>query len=172
MQNSPHFEPDASLPDDGIKHTRADATSGHAGAQFGLALLLAGGGADYAQAIEWYAKAADQNHRLAQFNLGLMYAHGQGVEKNDATAAMWIERAAQGGDAGAQFNLGERCGRYSSQGADATASDSRIESYKWFKLAAAQGYGQAMARCDAATMRMTHEEVSEGNRRVCGFVES
>jgi len=174
MQNSHHSDlsDEAPSPDDGVKHTRADATAGHAGAQFGLALLLAGGTGDYAQAMEWYSKAAGQNHRLAQFNLGLMYAQGQGVEKNETTAVTWIQRAAQGGDAGAQFNLGDRCGRSSAHGADSTAPESRIESYKWFKLAAAQGYGPAMARCDAATMRMTREEVSEGNRRVTGFVES
>jgi TPR repeat protein len=174
MQNSHHSDPsdEAPSPDDGVKHTRADATAGHAGAQFGLALLLAGGTGDYAQAMEWYSKAAGQNHRLAQFNLGLMYAQGQGVEKNETTAVTWIQRAAQGGDAGAQFNLGDRCGRSIAHGADSTAPELRIESYKWFKLSAAQGYGPAMARCDAATMRMTREEVSEGNRRVTGFVES
>jgi uncharacterized protein len=172
MQNSQYSDHDESLSEEGIKHTRADATSGHAGAQFGLGLLLAVGTVDYAQAAEWYTKAADQNHRLAQFNLGLMYAQGQGVEKNETTAALWIQRAAQGGDAGAQFSLGDRCGRSSAHGAGATAPESRIEAYKWFKLAAAQGYGQAEARCDAATLRMTQEEVSEGNRRVMGFVQS
>jgi TPR repeat protein len=172
MQNSHHSGDDAPIGDDEPKHTRADATAGHAGAQFGLALLLAGGTGDYAQAMEWYSKAANQNHRLAQFNLGQMYARGQGVEKDEVTAAMWIQRAAQGGDAGAQFNLGDRCGRASTHGLETDGPESRIESYKWFKLAAAQGYGSAVARCDAATMRMSHEEVSEGNRRVTGFVES
>ena len=171
MQNSEQSEDASPNPDDGIRHTRADATAGHADAQCGLALLLAGGTGDYLQALEWYTRAAAQNHRLAQFNLGQMYARGQGVEQNDATAVMWMRRAAHGGDAGAQFDLGDRGARALPQGAHADAPESRIESYKWFKLAAAQGYGQAMARCDAATMRMTHEEVSEGNRRVTGFVE-
>lgn len=172
MQNSQQSDDDAPLPeDDGIRHTRADADAGHADAQFGLALLLACGSGDYPQAVQWYSRAAAQNHRLAQFNLGQMYARGQGVEPNEATAMMWIQRAAQGGDAGAQFNLGDRCGRASTRGADISMPESRIESYKWFKLAAAQGYGDALARCDAATMRMTIEEVSEGNRRVTGFIE-
>jgi len=172
MQTSDHSGDDAPIGDDEPKHTRADAAAGHAGAQFGLALLLAGGTGDYTQAMEWYSKAANQNHRLAQFNLGQMYARGQGVEKDEVTAAIWIRRAAQGGDAGAQFNLGDRCAHASTHGADTAAPESRIESYKWFKLAAAQGYGSAVDRCDAATMRMTHEEVNEGNRRVKDFVES
>ncbi|MBI3260408.1 MAG: sel1 repeat family protein [Ignavibacteriae bacterium] len=172
MQNSLHTLDDGPLPDDGIKHTRADADAGHAEAQFGLAVLLACGSGDYSQAVQWYSRAADQNHRLAQFNLGQMYARGQGVELNETEAVMWIQRAAHGGDAGAQFNLGDRCGRASNHGIEADAPESRIESYKWFKLAAAQGYRDSLARCDAATMRMTHEEVSEGNRRVTDFVLS
>ena len=55
------------------------------------------------------------------------------------------------------------------QGSETDLSESRIESYKWFKLAAAQGYGSALDRCDSATQRMTHEEVAEGNRRVTAF---
>ena len=104
--------------------------------------------------------------------LGQMFAQGQGVSRNEETAVMWIRRAANGGDAGAQFNLGNRDSHTDAHGPTTDTSESRIESYKWFKLAAAQGYGQALERCDAATMRMTQEEVSEGNRRAVGFVKS
>ena len=40
-----------------------------------------------------------------------------------------------------------------------------------FKLAAAQEYRGALDRSDSATMRMSREEVSEGNRRVASFVQ-
>ena len=65
--------------------------------QFGLGLKFASGtGAaqDYAQAADWYRKAAEQNHGLAQFNLGTMYARGQGVARDDAQSVVWFGRAA------------------------------------------------------------------------------
>ena len=136
MQNS--HAADSTLPteDDGPAHSRADAVAGHAGAQFGLALLLAAGSQNYAEAAEWYSKAAEQNHRLAQ------------------------------------FNLGHRCAQASTHGSATGAPESRIESYKWFQLAAAQGYGEALVRSDSATLRMSQAEVTEGNRRVTGFEQS
>jgi len=151
--------------------TRADAEAGNAMAQFGLAFSFAAQPApDYEKALHWYFKAADQNHRLAQFNLGQMFAHGQGTERNDSTAMMWIRRAANGGDAGAQFDLGNRCDRASMHGSEMDAGESRVESYKWFSLAAAQGYRDAVARSDSASMRMSRDEVAEGVRRVSAFV--
>ena len=142
--------------------------------QFALGLAFASGPAphQYPQAMEWYQKAADQNHRLAQFNLGQMFAQGQGIPKSDSMAVMWIRRAANGGDAGAQFNLGERYARACLHGSEMDAAESRIEAYKWFTLAAVDLYRDAQARSDLATVQMTREEVTEGNRRVKNFVAS
>ena len=153
------------------QHTRTAAAAGDAEAQFALGFSIAASPApqDYAQAMQWYEKAADQNHRLAQFNLGQMFAHGQGVPQSDSMALKWIRLAAEGGDAGAQYNLGERCGKASVHGPETEAMESRVESYKWFTLAAAQHYRNALAKSDSATMRMTRDEVSEGNRRVKEF---
>ena len=151
--------------------TRTEAEAGDATAQFGLAFRFVAL-EDYTEAMSWYLKAADQNHHLAQFNLGQMFARGQGTERNDSTAVMWIRRAANGGDAGAQFDLGNRYGRSSFAGAEADAGESRIESYKWFKLAAVQGYRNADTRSDSAALHMTREEVTEGDRRIASFVTS
>ena len=153
-------------------HTRDAAAAGNAEAQFALGFALAAAPApqDYAQAMHWYQKAADQNHRLAQLNLGHMFAAGQGVARNDSMALMWIRRAADGGDAGAQFNLGDRYARASAGGVEMDATECRVESYKWFTLSAKQEYRHALARADYATLCMTREEVTEGNRRVGAFV--
>jgi len=74
-----------------------DADYGDADVQFGMGLKFANGKGttrDYAQAAEWYHKAADQSHSLAQFNLGMMYANGQGVARDAAQSVMWFSRAA------------------------------------------------------------------------------
>ena len=162
----------AKISDDSFRCTSTAAAQGDAEAQFALAFSFAAKPApqDYAHARDWYQKAADQNHRLAQFNLGQMFAHGQGMPKSDSMALMWIRRAADGGDAGAQYNMGDRYARSCLHGSEMDASESRVESYKWFTLAAAQDYRDAVLRSDCATMKMTREEVTEGNRRVKAFV--
>ncbi|HEY2953398.1 MAG TPA: tetratricopeptide repeat protein [Verrucomicrobiae bacterium] len=153
--------------------TRARAEQGDADAQFDLGVSYgssAGELLDFAQAAQWYRKAAEQNHSLAQFNLGVMYAKGQGVAQDDAEAARWIRKAADRGDAGAQFNLGTRFHRASMGRELPDASESRVEAYKWFQLAAAQGYKDSISSRDSVTRNMTRAEVTEGNQRATGFV--
>jgi clan AA aspartic protease (TIGR02281 family) len=61
---------------------------------------------DYAQAIAWYRRAADQGNADAQANLGAMYEVGQGVAQDYAQAIAWYRRAADQGNADAQADLG------------------------------------------------------------------
>ncbi len=140
--------------------------------QFGLGLKFANGAGaarDYSQAADWYRKAAEQNHALAQFNLGTMYARGQGVAKDDAQSAIWFGRAANLGDAGGQYNMGRTCQRASLDGLPAEASGARIEAYKWFQLAAAQGYKNSEGAFATVTFKMTCDDVAEAIQRVARF---
>ncbi len=155
-----------------LKTTKAKADGGDADAQFGLGLKYAncnGEAQDYAQAAHWYLKAADQSHSLAQFNLAVMYAKGQGVPKDDAKAAVWFQKAALQGDAGAQFHLGMREHRAISDGLPKDAFESRIEAYKWYQLAAAQGYHCSASAYESVNLSMTDEQVADGNRRAAEF---
>ena len=52
---------------------------------------------DYAQAEQWYRKAAEQGNAGAQFNLGLMYAKGEGVRQNYKIAKEWFGKACDNG---------------------------------------------------------------------------
>jgi len=140
--------------------------------QFKLGLKCAGGqGAaqDYPQAAAWYRKAAEQNHSLAQLNLGMMYAHGQGVARDSLQSRMWLGKAAQQGDAGAQFHLGNNCHRASFSQSAPDASESRIEAYKWYRLAAAQGYQDSEMAHATLTLNMTRADVVAGNQRIAAF---
>jgi TPR repeat protein len=160
--------PQASNPEMALPQT----DDGDAEVQFGRGLKFASGtGAaqDYAQAAEWYRKAAEQNHSLAQFNLGMMYARGQGVTRDPIQSRMWFDKAAQQGDAGAQFVLGDSCQRASLEPMPENASESRIEAYKWFCLAAAQGYKGSQTASITLTLNMTRDDVAAGNRRVAAF---
>lgn len=149
------------------------ADQGDAGAQFALGVSYSAVEGDPQRlelAVEWYRKAAHQNHRLAQFNLGMMFAMGQGVPRDDAAASQWLRRAAEGGDAGAQFQLGNRCHRGSFSQMVSEAAELRIEAFKWFQLAATQGYGNATDCRDRVTVRMSGQEVTEGYERAARFL--
>jgi uncharacterized protein len=49
---------------------------------------------NYAEAVKWLRKAADQGNAHAQYNLGYMYQDGQGVPQNYVQAHMWFNLAA------------------------------------------------------------------------------
>jgi len=93
---------------------------------------------DYAQAAHWYLKAAT-NHSLAQFNLAIMYAVGQGVARDEAASRGGC-KGGDRGDAGAQYQIGMKHHRDSLEGLPEAAPESRIQAYKWLQLSAAQGY--------------------------------
>jgi len=92
---------------------------------------------DFATALREWKPLAEQGNAPAQFNLGLIYAKGQGVTRNYKTALKWFRLAAEQGLAGAQFNLGlmYEKGRGVPQN-DKTAA-------KWWKLSAEQGLADA-----------------------------
>ena len=48
---------------------------------------------DFSQALHWFEKAAAQDYPMAFFNLGVMYAEGNGVLKDMPKAKAWTEKA-------------------------------------------------------------------------------
>jgi TPR repeat protein len=151
-----------------LEKTQTKANQGDAEAQFSLGLKFASSAdmlTDYPKAAHWYLKAANQNHPLAQFNLGLMFAGGQGVAQDEAKSVMWMHMAAQQGDAGAQHHLGMRHRRASFAGLPKDALESNLEAYKWFRLAAAQGYRESATARDDILIGFTLAQVVEGNHR-------
>jgi hypothetical protein len=92
---------------------------------------------DYATAVREFRGSAEKGNADAQFSLGLMYAQGQGVPKNQAQALKWYRRAAEKGLAEAQTNLGVMYleGRGVPQDFAAAA--------KWYRRAAEQGMSEA-----------------------------
>ena len=106
---------------------------------------------------------ADQGNVSAQYNLGLMYAQGQGVPQDDAAAASWLRKAADQGYASAQFNLGVMYA--TGQG---VAQDD-VQSYKWFNVSAAGTEDAEMREMategrDIVALRMTPAQIAEAQR--------
>ena len=61
---------------------------------------------DYAKALRLIRPLANDGDAAAQFNLGLMYLTGHGVQQDYSAAALWFRKAAEQGYALAQSNLG------------------------------------------------------------------
>ena len=62
---------------------------------------------DLEKALEYFTKAAVQNHASAQVDLGDCYYYGKGVTKDNFTAVYWYRKAAEQGNASAQYILGD-----------------------------------------------------------------
>jgi hypothetical protein len=79
-------------------------------------------------------KAAEQGDAKAQYNLGLSYASGQGVPKDEAKAAQWFQKAAVQGYAEAQYILGLSHAKGHGVPQDETRA------VQWYQKAAEQGH--------------------------------
>ena len=61
---------------------------------------------DFVTAMKELRPLAERGDANAQYNVGVMYGQGVGVERNDSEAVKWFRKAALQGHAGAQMNLG------------------------------------------------------------------
>ena len=107
--------------------------------------------------------AADQGDASAQYNLGIAYANGQGVLKDEAEAVRWFRLAAEQGYADAQFNLGSMYTK--GQG---VLKDS-VLAHMWFNIAGANGDEAARELRDNLEDDMTRAEISRATElaRAC-----
>jgi TPR repeat protein len=92
----------------------------------------------YGEALERYRKAADKDYAPAIFNLGLMYANGTGVAKDEAEAVRWFRRAADKDILFAIYNLGAAYAN-----GRGVAKD-HAEAARWYRKAADKDYAPAM----------------------------
>ena len=109
--------------------------------------------------LTWYRQAAQDGHPEAQFGLGLMYASGEGVLRDDRTAIIWLRRSAAQGHVRAQVDLGQIERRVTAEENEANAealfnrgmiyasgdgvSQDWSQAVVWFRSAAEQGHASA-----------------------------
>ncbi len=84
----------------GSAHSRADYEQGVNAAFEG----------DYATAYREFSIAAEEGLALAQYNLGILFFTGQGVERDAEAAYRWTAAAAAQGHIAAQFNQAAKAG--------------------------------------------------------------
>jgi uncharacterized protein len=142
---------------------RSLANGGDPLAQVRLGVLYADGkgvAQDYAEAMKWYRKAADQGNAEGQFNLAVMYAS---VMMDEPEAAKWFRKAAEQGHALSQLFLG-----FDFEESHGVAQD-YVEAYIWFSLAAGGASettlrNVAVSGRDRVANQMTPEEIAEAQR--------
>jgi len=103
-------------------------------------------------------RAAERGNVAAQFDLGLMFAQGNGVVKNERLAFKYFHKAARKNHTEAKFYMG-----LSFAQGRGVKKQSQLARY-WFKLAAKAGHPQAMAYL--ASIERTLRPQYGQNRRV------
>ena len=97
--------------------------------------------------------AADQGHREAQYNLGVLYYNGDGVARDYAEAEDWFLRAAANGDVASQFALGRM---YSTPHSGVRLD--RVRAHAWYTLAATSEHPDAAAAARRLEGKMSAAE--------------
>ncbi|WGZ92869.1 MAG: tetratricopeptide repeat protein [Candidatus Thiothrix putei] len=161
-----------------------DALAGDVAAQFKLGLMYRTGDyvvQDYAQALEWFGKAATQKYIAAYRELGEMYFSGYGVKDDKGYALQWFRKAALRGDVAAQVKLGKiyradmnyaQALFWLKQAAVQKDADAlytlgwmfnwgegvkldKEQAWMWFERAAAQGHKEAQLSCETRRKQIT-----------------
>lgn len=125
---------------------------------------------DYAQAVLWYRKAAEQSFAKAQYRLGVLYANGVGVPLDEAQSAAWFQKAAEEGYVYAQEMLGSDY--LTGEGVQRDYA----EAYFWFDIACASKAREVVAgiratQRDAAAVYLTPAELSREQERARQWLE-
>jgi localization factor PodJL len=94
--------------------------------------------------LEALRQAAIAGDARAQYELGVRYASGRDVTRDDVEAARWFERSALQGYASAQYNLGVLYDRGMGVQQDNTLA------FFWYQSAAEQGHPRAQHNLAAA----------------------
>ena len=120
------------------------AAAGDADAQYKLAALyLTGVGVSQNadEALNWFEKAANQNHAAAQYQIGRLYDSFNIGPRDEAKAREWWEKAATLGNADAQTVLGIQ---YSIDSLlDHNSAQKRCKAIGLWEQAVAQGHSRA-----------------------------
>ena len=92
---------------------------------------------DPAARAAFYIARAKAGDAAAQYDVGVLYAQGQGLVQDYASAATWFRAAAAQGNVAAEYNLGVLY----AQGLGVAAS--QTEAINWYRSAAAQDHPAA-----------------------------
>lgn len=159
-----------------------------------LAMSLVAHGRDAVADVDQVTAQANAGNAKAQFELGMRFAKGDGVAKDEPKAVMWLLKSAQQGYSNAEFILGvmyangegvkksnaeaarwfrkvaEKGDEYGQLNLGTMYAEgigmpvNNKEAYKWFSLSAAQGNKAAQEEKAKLEKKMTAAEIAEARR--------
>jgi TPR repeat protein len=151
---------------------------------------------DYSTALREWQPLAEQGQADSQYQLGLLYANGKGVTKDDAKARLWYEKAAIQGHTEARVNFGvmlmyARGGQQdykmavyylrlaANEGHDVAqrrlgelyqrgegVQQDFIKAYMWYSLGSAHGAEAGARLRDALAKQMDPDQIAEAQKLV------
>ena len=94
---------------------------------------------EYTKAVELWSSLAEQGDVQSQIRLGIMYARGNGVQRDGKEAQKWFQKAADLGSAEGEYNLGVLCENARSYDMPADFEAAMM----WYRKAAEKGHIEA-----------------------------
>lgn len=116
------------------------------------------------EAYEKFLPAAISGNADAEELIGVMYAMGLGVEKDDERAFEWYLRSSMKGHPGAQSGIGW----YYETGRGIAAPD-LVRAYLWYTLSAIGGDPDAKLSLEDLVPRMSAEQIEKGRILVSDY---
>jgi len=110
-------------------------------------------------------KLAESGNANAQYNLGVIYSHGEGVPQNYAEAMKWFKKAADQGVARAQYNLGLMY--YEGEG----VPQNFIKAYVCWSVASAKGEENAKKNLEIVISKMTPQQIAQAQKEAAELWE-
>jgi localization factor PodJL len=146
-------------------------------------------------AIKYLTQAADKGQAVAQYRLGTLYEHGQGVAADPAKAAHWYELSAAQGNRKAMHNLAvfyaakrnmPDAARWFAKAASLGLSDSEfnlavlyergdgvpqslVDAFKWYSIAAAAGDAESKARVSVLRTQLSEADKAMAAKEIEAF---
>ncbi|MCJ8323012.1 MAG: sel1 repeat family protein [Rhizobiales bacterium] len=127
----------------------------HAEIETGRDFMDAG---NFEQAMKEFIPAARTGNADAEELIGVLYAMGLGVERDDVRAFEWYMRASLKGHAGAQSGIGW----YYEVGRGINAPD-LVRAYTWYVLSAIGGDPDAAISQEEVVKKMTVEQINKAH---------
>lgn len=137
------------------------AVSGSADIEKGRDLMEAG---KFKEAMAEFEPAARSGNADAEELIGIMYAMGLGVERDDERAFEWYLRASMKAHPGAQSGVGW----YYEIGRGLPAPDI-VRAYLWYTLSSIGGDPDAKISLEEIIKRMTPDQIARGKRLVSDY---
>ena len=116
---------------------------------------------DFKQAMKELLPAARSGNADAEELIGIMYAMGLGVERDDVRAFEWYLRSSMKGHPGAQSGVGW----YYEIGRGMPAPD-LVRAYTWYVLSAIGGDPDAAISQEEVIKKMTSEQIEKAHKLI------